>query len=57
MLFSPLQKRGKEKDIDMIDLTMSFDRLSSAASKPTKTEQKNRPSNAKARDIFNAKSR
>jgi len=50
-------KRGKEKDVDLIDLTMSFDRLSSAESTPTKTGQSHRPSNAKAKDIFNAKSR
>lgn len=57
MLFFPLQKRGKEKDVDLIDLTMSFDRLSSAESTLTKTGQSHRPSNAKAKDIFNAKSR
>ena len=54
---SLFQKEEKEKDVDLIDLTMSFDQLSSAENTPTKTGQNHRPSNAKAKDLFNDKSR
>ncbi|XP_068717175.1 uncharacterized protein [Montipora capricornis] len=49
-------REDKEKDVDVIDLTMSFEELSSAENTPTKTGQNRRPSNAKAKDLFNDKS-
>ena len=55
--YSLFQKEDKEKDVDLIDLTMSFDQLSSAENTPTKTGQNHRPSNAKRKDLFKDKTR